>query len=129
MKTRNAFGSFRSNSSGSEPKPQTRKGALGGSNKLNKVFRKTVGSALVLAVWDQVAQGQTINFTYTGGFRTWTVSATGVYRITAFGAQGGDGVSAGGGFGAEIGGDFSLTSGQVLSIAVGGAGTGAGGGG
>ena len=28
-------------------------------------------------------------FYYTGGFQTWTVPATGVYTITAFGAQGG----------------------------------------
>jgi PEP-CTERM motif len=87
-----------------------------------KVLRNTIGPALVLAAWDQVAQAQSTNFTYTGGFQTWTVPATGLYNITAFGAQGGHAPSGSGGFGAEIGGDFSLTSGQVLSIAVGGRG-------
>lgn len=83
-----------------------------------KLLLTTVGPALVLAAWDQVAQGQTIDFNYTGAFQSWTVPTTGLYRITAFGAQGGDE----GGFGAKISGDFNLTSGQVLSIAVGGAG-------
>src|SRR2546426_12847687 len=87
-----------------------------------KVLRNTIGPALALAAWDQVAQAQTTNFTYTGGFQTWTVPATGVFTITAFGAQGGTGFGGSGGNGAEIGGNFSLTSGQVLDIAVGGAG-------
>jgi hypothetical protein len=88
----------------------------------NKVLRNTIGPALVLAAWDQVAQAQSTNFTYTGNFRTWTVPATGLYHITAFGARGGTSFGSGGGFGAKIGGDFSLFSGQVLSIAVGGSG-------
>src|SRR3954464_11759363 len=92
----------------------TRWGSPGASKKQNhnKALRNTIGPALVLAAWDQVAQAQSTNFNYTGGFR-WTVPATGVYRITAFGAQGGsDGRYAYGGFGAKIGSDFSLTSGQ-----------------
>ena len=124
MKTKNALRGLVSNSSGSHPKPH-RQGGLSGArtNKLNhnKVLRNTIGSALVLAAWDQVAQGQSTNFNYTGGFQTWTVPATGVYRITALGAEGGS-FPYHGGFGAEIGGDFSLTSGQVLLIAVGGVG-------
>ena len=96
----------------------------------NKLLRTAIGSALVLAAWSQVARGQTTNFQYTGGFQTWTVPATGVYRITAFGAQGGrSGGYLHGGFGAQIAGDFTLTSGQVLSIAVGGVGGSQGGGG
>jgi len=133
MKTKNAFGSFKSNSSGTDPKPHTQRGSPGAPSKKlnrNKILRGSIGSALVPAAFDQVAQGQTTNFDSTGDFEYWTVPATGVYRITAFGAQG-DGF---GGGGAEIGGDFSLTSGQVLSIAVGGyggdaAGEGGGGGG
>src|SRR5437879_3854186 len=122
MKTKNAILGLISNSSGSYPEPHTRKAALGArpGNKLKhkKALRNTVGLALVLAAWDQVAQGQTTNFNYTGDFQYWEVPATGVYRITAFGAQGGasrEGGVFGGGFGAEIGGDFSLTLGQVLS--------------
>ena len=89
----------------------------------NKLLH-TIGPALVLAAWDQAARGQTNDFNYTGSFTNWTVPATGLYHITAFGAQGGsaDTRTNGGGFGAKIGGDFSLNSGQVLSIAVGGAG-------
>src|SRR2546422_732892 len=96
--------------------------------KKKKVLRNTIGPVMVLAAWDQVAQAQSTNFTYTGGFQTWTVPATGVFTITAFGAQGGSGGggSPSGGFGAEIGGNFSLTNGQVLTIAVGGAGVGGG---
>jgi hypothetical protein len=44
---------------------------------------------------------------------------TGIYDITAFGAEGG-GVD--GGLGAEIGGDVTLTMGTTLTILVGGAG-------
>ena len=105
----------------------TRWGSPGASKKLNlnKVLRNTIGPALVLAAWDQVAQAQSTNFTYTGNFH-WTVPATGLYHITAFGAGGGGyypGLG-GSGFGAKIGGDFSLFSGQVLSIAVGSPGSG-----
>ena len=130
MKTKNALRGLMSNSSGSHPEPHTRGGSPGARSKKlnhNKALRNIIGPALVLAAWDQVAQAQSTNFNYTGGFRTWTVPADGVYRITAFGAQGGsDGLNAYGGFGAKIAGDFSLTSGQVLSIAVGGDGEGGG---
>jgi len=129
---RNAFCGLMPNGSHSHPKPHMHWGSLGArSNKLNhnKVLRNTIGSALVLAAWDEVAQAQSTNFIYTGDFQTWTVPATGVYRITAFGAEGGSSAGAAGGFGAEIGGDFSLTSGQVLDIAVGGPGVGFGDGG
>jgi hypothetical protein len=71
-------------------------------------------------------------FDFTGAFQTFMVPTTDTYQILAFGAQGGRGSSfpgaAGpptvepGGKGAEIGGDFSLTAGEVLEIAVGGAG-------
>jgi VCBS repeat-containing protein len=56
-------------------------------------------------------------------------AATGLYDITAFGAQGGGAPADFGGFGAnagglgaEIGGDVMLTQGETLTIAVGGAG-------
>ncbi|HEX3416288.1 MAG TPA: PEP-CTERM sorting domain-containing protein [Stellaceae bacterium] len=64
------------------------------------------------------------DFTYTGSLVTFTVPTTDNYQILAFGAQGGNITSTGtgGGLGAEIGGVFSLTAGEVLEIAVGGAG-------
>jgi PEP-CTERM motif len=71
------------------------------------------------------------DFTYTGSLVSFTVPTTGTYQILAFGAQGGDSgtivlpqgpVFGAGGRGAEIGGDFSLTAGEILQIAVGGAG-------
>jgi hypothetical protein len=70
----------------------------------------------------------TIN--YSGIIATYTIMATGIYDITAFGAEGGTtGAYNIGGDGAEIGGDFTLTAGAVLSIVVGGEGTNSGGGG
>jgi len=60
--------------------------------------------------------------TVTSGIQTWTVPATGTFRITATGAAGGD--STGNnpsypGRGALARGDFELTLGQVLRILVG----------
>jgi hypothetical protein len=49
------------------------------------------------------------------GIQTWTVPASGPYRITAIGAQG----AGNGGFGAKLEGDFNLIAGQVLQIVVG----------
>jgi hypothetical protein len=71
----------------------------------------------------------------TPGLQTFTVPDTGIYDITAFGAQGGSGgVSGVGSFGNEIGGSVTLTQGEVLTIIVGrqgdpGANGGGGGGG
>jgi len=63
------------------------------------------------------------DFTFTGSIVDFAVPTTDTYQILAFGAQGGDSAFGGtGGRGAEIGGDFSLTAGDALQIAVGGAG-------
>src|SRR5215472_17339950 len=88
------------------------------------------------------ARAVPFDFSYTGSLVTFMVPTTDTYQILAFGAQGGTaslsdafGDFAGvGGRGAEIGGNFSLTAGEILQIAVGGAGSdlqgfGAGGGG
>jgi hypothetical protein len=91
---------------------------------------------LGLAVSGSAARAVPIDFMYTGSLVTFMVPASDTYQILAFGAQGGigtfgNGVGAGG-RGAEIGGDFSLSAGEILQIAVGGAGSdnsGAGGGG
>lgn len=55
---------------------------------------------------------------YTGSLQTYTIDATSVYVLTAFGAQGGGS----GGLGAEIGDQFFLMAGEVLDIYVGGQG-------
>jgi hypothetical protein len=88
------------------------------------------GTALLaVAVSEPAAHAQRVNFTYSGELVTWTVPVTGTYQILAFGAQGGNEAPSGGSFasfgglGAEIGGNFSLTAGDNLQIAVGGAGT------
>jgi hypothetical protein len=89
-----------------------------------------------LAVSGSAARAVPIDFMYTGSLVTFMVPASDIYQILAFGAQGGigtfgNGVGAGG-RGAELGGDFSLSAGEILQIAVGGAGSdnnGAGGGG
>ena len=52
------------------------------------------------------------------GIQLWTVPRSGSYQITAIGAAGGAG-TAGTGRGARMIGTFSLTSGQILKIAVG----------
>ena len=100
------------------------------------------GTALLaLAVLGPAAQAQCVTFTYKppGSIVTWTVPATGLYQIAAYGAQGGNitlsnGITSTGGLGVEIGGNFTLNAGETLQIAVGGAGSntssaGAGGGG
>ena len=79
------------------------------------------------------ANATPFDFTYTGSLVTFVVPATDSYQILAFGAQGGASTDRffpnPGGRGAEIGGDFSLTAGETLQIAVGGAGMAGGGGG
>jgi hypothetical protein len=92
---------------------------------------------LALVVPGSIARATPFDFTYTGSVVDFTVLATDSYQILAFGAQGGDyttngNVTGPGGLGAEIGGDFNLTAGEVLQVAVGGAGmsgVGVGGGG
>ncbi len=68
----------------------------------------------------------------TGSEQIYTATATGVYQIVAYGAQGGSGYACGqcvGGNDAEIGGNFVLTAGEVLDLYVGEQGGGGGGGG
>ena len=59
------------------------------------------------------------------GIQTWTVPVSGIYRITATGAQGASGDAAYvGGRGARVAGSFSLSAGQTIKLAVGQAGSG-----
>jgi hypothetical protein len=70
--------------------------------------------------------------TVTSGIQYWVVPASGVYKIEAYGAKGGNGSSTTGGNGAKMQGEFSFTNGQILKILVGqvgGNGNSAGGGG
>jgi len=79
---------------------------------------RTLAAALLLgALWAAAAHATV--FDYTGTVQTFDVTTTGLYDITAYGAQGG---GADGGEGAEIGGDVHLTSGTVLTVIGGGGG-------
>jgi hypothetical protein len=85
---------------------------------------------LGLAASVSTARATPFDFTYSGRLVDFTAPITDTYQILAFGAQGGTVSFVGpGGRGAEIGGDFSLTAGEILQIAVGGAGSDTGGGG
>ena len=80
---------------------------------------------LGLAASGPAARAVPSDFTYTGSLVTFTVPTTDTYQILAFGAQGGNNTAlggTGGGLGADIGGNFNLVAGEVLQIAVGGAG-------
>jgi Glycine rich protein len=72
---------------------------------------------------------------YSGTIATYTVTSTGIYNITASGAQGGNSatvtttrgnltlsLTSAGGLGAVLSGDVSLTAGKTLDFVVGGAG-------
>jgi hypothetical protein len=99
----------------------------------NTIF--LVGAALLaLAASEPTAHAQQgnfrVNFVYTGKLITYTVPETGLYQITAYGAQGGSSkltfsgtvFIGAGGRGAEVGGNFNLIAGEALQIAVGGVG-------
>jgi hypothetical protein len=58
-------------------------------------------------------------FNVQNGIQLWTVPRSGVYRIEAAGAQGGNPTSRIGGRGARIAGDFELTQGEIIQILVG----------
>ncbi len=63
------------------------------------------------------------SFAYTGGLITCDISVSGIYLITAYGAQGAASTFGTGGLGASASGEFDLAAGTTLEIAVGGAGT------
>lgn len=94
-------------------------------NKLLLTWVAFVG----LAAPGSAVNATLFDFTYSGSLVSFTIPTTDTYQILAFGAQGGSGTVSGaggagaGGRGAEIGGTFLLTAGEVLQIAVGGAGS------
>lgn len=59
-------------------------------------------------------------FTCTDARQTYTVPHTGVYTLTAYGAQGGNYGSHSGGKGGKVSADFWLTQGEVLTYNIGG---------
>ncbi len=64
--------------------------------------------------------GGAVSVSVSAGIQSWTVPATGTYRITAIGAQGASAqVGRAGGRGARIAGEFNLTGGQILKLVVG----------
>ena len=85
-----------------------------------RLFKLAIGSVLSFAALNHAAWSA--SFYYTGGLQAWTVPTTGIYQITAYGAQGGGSYNFTGGLGGMISGDFSLSAGDLLSIEVGGAG-------
>lgn len=89
-------------------------------NLKNKLLVALVPTVMILASGEEV-RANVIDFTYSGVITTYDVATSGIYDITAFGAQGGNGYGPGGN-GAEIGGNLSLTSGETLQILVGGMG-------
>ncbi len=75
-------------------------------------FEDNIASASVSVIFNNTSTGNT------GTIQTWTVPATGTYKITAYGAMGTAGASVGG-KGAKMSGDFQLTAGEKLRILVG----------
>jgi hypothetical protein len=68
------------------------------------------------------AEATPVIFNYSGSIVDYSIEASGIYDITAEGAQGGSTLFSSGGLGALIGGDVNLDAGDVLQIAVGGQG-------
>lgn len=88
-------------------------------------------SALAVCAATSLADAGPVDFAFTGGIETYVIPTTGIYDITAIGAEGGRDVTSqigiitgggGAGRGAEVSGDFTFTAGETLTIAVGGAG-------
>jgi len=91
------------------------------SKKVN--FKKKLLFPLlpVLMLVANNGEAQATVFEWTESIVDYTVPQTGIYDITAYGAQGGMGANGG-----EIGGAFSLTQGKILQILVGSVGVGGG---
>lgn len=109
---------------------------------MGNLFVFACAACAVIATQVHRASAQSYEFNYSGSIVNWTVPATGVYRITAIGANGGGNFPflydwfyrARAGSGAMISGDIVLTANSQISILVGGVGAsndlaGAGGGG
>ena len=94
---------------------------------MRSLLRSSALAAAALVVGATQVSAQTYTYGFTGTSFTWTAAATGSYKITALGAQGGAGKYFNqpfvGGRGAQVGGYFNITQGTILYLAVGGQGT------
>lgn len=85
----------------------------------DRMFRKAAALALLAGLAGTARAG---TYNYTGSLQTDTITQSGLYQITGYGAAGGASAGAGGGLGAGAGGEIMLTAGTTLDIVVGGAG-------
>ena len=93
-------------------------GLSGSANKTVTITQGSVGNRSYTANW---APTTTVwNYGYTGGMQSFSVPATGTYKLEVWGAQGGSVSGAAGGKGGYAVGNKALTAGQVLYIGVGG---------
>jgi PEP-CTERM motif len=65
-------------------------------------------------------EARAVTFEFTGAEATWMAPVSGLYDITAYGAQGGALRNAAGGLGAEASGEVFLAAGTTLTVLVGG---------
>ena len=96
-------------------------GLSGKNNKTVTIPKGSTGNRGYTANWAPTTT--TWNFGYTGGTQSFSVPATGTYKLEVWGAQGGGGYKGSGGAGGYSYGNASLTAGQVIYIVVGGQGT------
>jgi hypothetical protein len=75
-----------------------------------------------LAFSNELGFAVTGTYGYRGASQSITISTTGTYDLTAYGAAGGDGAHTSPGDGAEVSADFVLQAGTVLELIVGGVG-------
>jgi hypothetical protein len=80
------------------------------------------GTVTAAARVDIVGPGLGRTYGYSGQIESFTASVSGIYNITADGAQGGGNYRATGGLGAMAGGEIYLAAGTELEIVTGGAG-------
>jgi hypothetical protein len=83
--------------------------------------RILLAGASMLAMMAGPSGAGATTFIFTGSEVVFTVPASGLYDITAFGAQGGQSLNTGG-LGAEAEGDILLSGGTALTVLAGGAG-------
>ena len=94
--------------------------------KRRHTFSLAISMVLTVSFCTTSLQAQSTNvfcFNYSGTIVTWTVTNTGYYDVSAYGAQGGGNSTAMGGLGASISGSFLFNAGEVFNILVGGVGS------
>jgi hypothetical protein len=84
--------------------------------------RRLLAGTSLLAIMVAGSDAGATTISFTGGTVDFIVPTTGIYDITASGAQGGPNSNGGGGLGATVNFDILLNSGDVLKISVGGGG-------